>query len=81
MYEERCLRTGGPPADAATLLQLSEKVLQLCAAMQNKHDIIREKYWEYVAFNFRVQFDRLMAAAASPADAAADAAVPLVTPV
>lgn len=67
-YEERCLRH--PSADAAVdkalgaddRVALSEKVLQLCALMRTKHDVIREKYWEYVSFNFRKNFEKCIAA-------------------
>lgn len=78
LYEERCLRLsrGGDEADTAEIhagggedpeaevQRISAKLLQLCADMQNKHDTIRQKYWEYVAFNFRVQLERAAASKA-----------------
>lgn len=65
LHEERCMRAkdGVSDLDRTELQRMAERVTKLCNAMQNQHDTIREKYWEYVAFNFRVQFERVMSEA------------------
>lgn len=81
LYEEKCLRlTRQDVVDAereAEMQRLSAKMLQLCADMQNKHDTIRQKYWEYVAFNFRMLMERSANAAKADVLSAAGEAVSL----
>lgn len=60
MYEEVCMRGQfDAAADDDNLDELSKKTLELCTLQQEKADTIRQKYWEYVANNFKVQFNKL----------------------
>ncbi|XP_005175884.1 protein farnesyltransferase/geranylgeranyltransferase type-1 subunit alpha [Musca domestica] len=45
VYSEQCLAT----SDGGERETLSRKVYTLCDDMSKKHDIIRRKYWQYVA--------------------------------
>lgn len=51
LYEEKCIR--GDPVD--NVEELSAKVYEYCELMATNVDKIREKYWKYVAGNFRIQ--------------------------
>lgn len=52
MYEEKCLRSD---YDSENIDELSTKVLEYCKLMATNFDKIREKYWDYVAANFKNQ--------------------------
>lgn len=56
MYEEKCIRGN---SDEDNIEELSKRVSDYCKLMATDVDKIREKYWEYVAGNFRIQMDRL----------------------
>jgi len=52
MYEEKCIRSD---SDSDNIVELSSKVLEYCKLMATDYDKIREKYWDYVAGNFKIQ--------------------------
>lgn len=52
MYEEKCVRGD---SDVDNIEELSAKVLEYCKLMASDVDKIREKYWDYVAGNFKIQ--------------------------
>lgn len=56
MYEEKCLRGYDQQEDIDALAQ---KVLLLCNLMLTKFDVIRQKYWEYVAANFKIKYGKI----------------------
>ncbi|XP_037025203.1 protein farnesyltransferase/geranylgeranyltransferase type-1 subunit alpha [Bradysia coprophila] len=55
LYEEKCIRGN---TDEDNVEELSKKVFDYCKMMATDVDKIREKYWEYVAGNFKIQMDR-----------------------
>lgn len=57
MYEEKCLKCYDNTED---VLNLAQKVEQLCKLMITEFDTIRHKYWEYVAAHFRIQFNEIL---------------------
>lgn len=52
MYEEKCIRGD---TDLDNIEELSTKVFDYCKLMATNIDKIREKYWDYVAGNFKIQ--------------------------
>lgn len=52
MYEEKCIRAD---SELDNIEELAPKVLQYCKLMATDVDKIREKYWNYVAGNFKMQ--------------------------
>lgn len=52
MYEEKCIRAD---SEVGNIDELSAKVLEYCKLMATDVDKIREKYWDYVAGNFKIQ--------------------------
>ncbi|KAJ6648349.1 Protein farnesyltransferase/geranylgeranyltransferase type-1 subunit alpha [Pseudolycoriella hygida] len=57
MYEEKCLRSDCD-SDGYDKEDLSKKVLEYCKLMATDYDKIREKYWNYVAGNFKSQWTK-----------------------
>lgn len=55
MYEEKCIRSD---SDVDNIEELSAKVLEYCKLMATDVDKIREKYWDYVAGNFKTQMTK-----------------------
>lgn len=53
VYNEKCLQT----SDAGERENLARKVYLLCDDMSKKHDIIRRKYWQYVADQLKTKLD------------------------
>ncbi|XP_075152082.1 farnesyl transferase alpha [Haematobia irritans] len=53
VYNERCLQT----TDMSERETLSRKVYSLCDDMSKKHDVIRRKYWQYVADQLKMKLD------------------------
>lgn len=49
LYQEQCLNE----ENALEKENLSRKVYNLCDEMSKKHDVIRRKYWQYVADQFK----------------------------
>ncbi len=52
MYEEKCIRCD---SDVDNIVELTAKVFEYCKLMATDVDKIREKYWDYVAGNFKIQ--------------------------
>lgn len=46
LYEEKCLHNEVDPVQRETF---AKKVYSLCDDMSKKHDVIRRKYWQYIA--------------------------------
>jgi len=55
MYEEKCIRRD---SDSDNIEELITKVLGYCTMMATDVDKIREKYWDYVAGNFKIQMSK-----------------------
>ncbi|XP_013104247.1 protein farnesyltransferase/geranylgeranyltransferase type-1 subunit alpha [Stomoxys calcitrans] len=53
VYCEKCLQT----SDLGEKEALSRKVYSLCDDMSKKHDVIRRKYWQYVADQLKSKLD------------------------
>lgn len=51
VYQEKCLR------NKELQNELSKKVFDLCELMANEHDIIRKKYWIYVAERLKAKLN------------------------
>ncbi|KAH8298079.1 hypothetical protein KR018_006243 [Drosophila ironensis] len=54
LYQEQALQLKTSSDD-----QLARKVYELCEAMATKHDVIRRKYWQYVATRLKDQLSKL----------------------
>lgn len=52
-YMEKCLKT----TDAEEKETLARKVYGLCDDMSKKHDVIRRKYWQYVANELKTKLE------------------------
>ncbi|KAL9926882.1 farnesyl transferase alpha isoform 1-T3 [Glossina fuscipes fuscipes] len=53
LYSEQCLTAG----DSNARQTLARKVYTLCDDMAKKHDIIRRKYWQYIADQLKSKLD------------------------
>lgn len=51
LYKEQCLQQTNE-ADAEVL---SKKVYNLCSDMSKNHDVVRRKYWQYVADQLKLK--------------------------
>lgn len=54
IYAELCVKH----ADGHDIEQLAVKISELCESLALEHDVIRCKYWNYVAERFRLRFER-----------------------
>jgi len=54
LYQEQALKA----PDASDNNQLAQKVYTLCDDMSTKHDVIRRKYWKYVAEHLKTQLSK-----------------------
>lgn len=51
LYKDQCLQQ----SNVAESDMLSRKVFNLCNDMSKKYDIVRRKYWQYIAEQFKVK--------------------------
>jgi len=54
LYQEQALQLKASDGD-----QLARKVYGLCEDMASKHDVIRRKYWQYVANHLKNQLSKV----------------------
>jgi len=54
LYQEQALQLKAGDGD-----QLARKVYGLCEDMASKHDVIRRKYWQYVANHLKNQLSKV----------------------